>query len=56
MTSLIILAVLYMLPWFLALTRKHKNCLAIFWLNLLTGWSFFGWVGALIWAVIKSDK
>lgn len=52
---LIVLAILvYFFPSIVA--RKKENFLAIFVLNLFLGWSFFGWVVALIWAVIKEKK
>jgi Superinfection immunity protein len=42
---------IYFLP---ALVGRHKrNALAIFALNLLLGWTLLGWVGALVWALIK---
>jgi hypothetical protein len=42
--------VMYFLPSFVAGVRKTKHQVAIFVLNLLTGWTFFGWVGAIVWA------
>ncbi|MBC6991939.1 superinfection immunity protein [Hymenobacter sp. BT491] len=45
--------VLYFLPALLA--SKKRNSTAIFWLNLLAGWTFLGWVGALIWSLMKDD-
>ena len=45
---------IYFLPSYIAMKRKHKNFAAIFALNLLAGWSFFGWVIALVWA-LKND-
>jgi hypothetical protein len=30
-----------------------KNCVAIFILNAVLGWTFLGWLGALIWAASK---
>ena len=43
----------YFLPAFCAWCVRHRNLTAIFWLNLLLGWTLFGWVGALIWAIYK---
>jgi hypothetical protein len=37
----------------LAEERRHRNLAAIVVLNLLLGWTFLGWVGALIWAIIR---
>ena len=43
----------YLFPAFCAWCVRHRNLTAIFWLNLLLGWTLFGWVGALIWAIYK---
>jgi len=42
---------LYFLPTILAANRKNPNTGVIFVLNLLLGWTFLGWIGALIWAL-----
>lgn len=42
-------AVLYFLPSIAG--SKKRNAKAIFFLNLLLGWTIIGWVVALIWAV-----
>ena len=41
----------YFIPNWIANARKHPNANAIFITNLLLGWTFIGWVGALIWSV-----
>ncbi len=43
--------VFYFLPSIIALARSKRNLLSIFLLNLLLGWTFIGWVVALVWAV-----
>ena len=43
----------YFLPSFIAFSRDHKNKVAIFLLNLLLGWTVLGWVGSLVWSVIR---
>jgi hypothetical protein len=43
----------YFLPTIIAMARNHKNKLAIFLLNLFAGWTFFGWVAALVWSVVS---
>lgn len=49
---LIVLGVaLYFTPSFVAGAREHPNTTAILALNLLLGWTFLGWVGALVWAL-----
>ncbi len=40
----------YFLPAFVAFMRGHQNTVAIFLVNLLLGWTFIGWVVALVWA------
>jgi hypothetical protein len=46
----IIITVCYFFPAIIAAFRKHHNLLAIFLLNLFLGWTFLGWIGALVWA------
>ena len=33
--------------------RNKKNSAAILVLNFLLGWTIFGWIGALIWALCE---
>jgi len=40
----------YMLPWAIAANRHKSNQGAIAVLNLLLGWTFIGWVAALVMA------
>lgn len=44
---------LYFIPAIVAKSRGHHNTLPIFLLNLFLGWTFFGWVGALVWSATK---
>lgn len=46
----------YLLPSIIALTREHKNLLPIFLTNALLGWTFLGWVAALVWAFTNNEK
>jgi len=46
--------VLYFLPWIIALVRGKRDTLGIFLLNFFLGWTFIGWIVALVWAV-KAD-
>ncbi len=50
----ILLIGIYFLPSIVAARRKHVNFTAIFILNLFLGFTLFGWVFALIWAVYNS--
>ena len=45
---------IYFIPVIIAFVRKHKNVLAISILNLTTGWTFVGWLAALLWS-LNSD-
>jgi hypothetical protein len=41
----------YFLPSIIGFAKSKKNSWAIFVLNLLLGWTFIGWVIALVWAL-----
>ena len=60
MTELIVLGVIVVvavcacfLPALIAARNGHHYPSAVFALNLLLGWTFFGWVAALVWALMK---
>jgi predicted Abi (CAAX) family protease len=44
------LAAVYFLPTIIAAVRQHQIA-SVFVVNLFTGWTFFGWVAALVMAV-----
>lgn len=46
-----IVGAIYFLP--VIIGRNKKNSKAIFVLNLFLGWTFIGWIIALIWATTK---
>lgn len=46
-------AVVYFVPSMVAWYRGAPRRAGIFVLNLFLGWTFLGWVGALVWAVIE---
>ncbi len=46
----------YFLPFVIALSRGHKNTVAIFMLTLLLGWTFLGWIIALIWSFTAVER
>ena len=50
------LIALYLLPCFVAFGRSHKNRAAITVMNIFLGWSFFGWIVALIWAFTSNTE
>lgn len=41
---------IYLIPAMLAEYRHHRQRIAIAILNILLGWTFIGWVAALVWA------
>ena len=43
----------YFLPTLIAFLRRQKNKLAIFFLNILLGWTGIGWTVALVWSVMR---
>lgn len=47
----ILLLVIYLIPSIVA--HGKKNWMAIIILNILLGWTFIGWVVALVWASCK---
>lgn len=47
---LLVILILYFVPAMIATARNHPNRTPIFMLNLFLGWTFLGWVAALIWS------
>ncbi|MCW2764803.1 MAG: hypothetical protein JWO11_762 [Nocardioides sp.] len=47
---LTVLSVGYMLPWAIAATRGKSNSWAVGLVNVLLGWTFIGWIVALVMA------
>lgn len=50
---LIIATILYAIPSIIAYRKAKKNRVAIYALNWLLGWTFIGWVAALVWALMN---
>lgn len=50
---LIALAIYFIPTW---VGYNHRNAGSIFVLNLFFGWTFIGWIVALIWAVSNDSK
>ena len=46
----------YFLPAIIGSNRKHNNALPIFLVNLFFGWTFLGWMIALIWASTNNTQ
>jgi hypothetical protein len=51
-----ILFIPYWIPTIVAAARKHPSTGAILTLNLSLGWTFVGWVAALVWAVANTSR
>lgn len=56
LVMLFFLVLLYFVPSFVAWARHHRNEGAIGVLNLFLGWTFVGWVVALVWASTDNTK
>ena len=46
----------YFFPAMVAEERAHRNAISIGVLNLFLGWTFIGWVLALVWAFMEERK
>jgi hypothetical protein len=47
---------LYFAPTYVANSRRHPSRTGITVLNVLLGWTGFGWIGALVWAYSGGDN
>lgn len=47
---------IYFIPSFVAFKRHHLQKTPILLLNIFLGWSFIGWLIALIWATLKEKN
>ncbi|MBR2068877.1 MAG: superinfection immunity protein [Candidatus Gastranaerophilales bacterium] len=48
---LFVACVIYFIPVIVANIRRHNNFGAIVVLNVVLGWTFFGWLAALLWSL-----
>lgn len=48
--------IVYFLPALIAAKRKHKYANLIAILDLLTAWTFLGWVGLFVWALVDKKE
>ena len=46
----------YFLPIIIAAVRHTKSIVGIILLNVLAGWTFIGWVIALVWSLIGTKQ
>ena len=54
--SILVFIFIYFFPSIIANKQERDNLGAIFILNLLAGWTFIGWLAALIWAMTKDEN
>jgi len=47
---------IYLIPSIMAAWHKHSKRDAIQLLNILTGWTFIGWVVAAVWAYTENNR
>lgn len=45
--------IFYLLPSVISAVRSTDHQGAIFFINVLFGWTVLGWIAALIWAVVE---
>lgn len=50
MITITVIVAIYFIPTITAYVRRHRQKLAILWLNVLAGWTAVGWVGGVVWA------
>ena len=55
-TWLFISLAIYFIPVIIAYIRRHNNILAITILTIFLGWTFFGWLAAVLWALNSDIK
>jgi hypothetical protein len=51
-----IIVSLYLLPTIIAAIRRHKNQAPIAIINIIFGWTFLGWIIALIWSATDNTE
>lgn len=47
---------IYLMPGIMATERRHPRKAAIWFVSILLGWTFVGWVGALLWAAAGGSR
>ena len=53
---LLLAGALYILPAIAAILRRHGHPALLTVLNILLGWTLFGWIGCLAWAFVGGEK
>ena len=56
MILFVLAALLYFIPSLIGILRKHHNLVGLIALNFFLGWTVLGWVGALVWSLLRTSK
>lgn len=48
--------VVYFLPTIIAVARHAKSTAGVILLNIFAGWTFIGWIIALVWSITGQKK
>jgi hypothetical protein len=48
--------VIYFIPTIIAIIRHARNAVGIVVLNILGGWTFVGWIIALVWSITDKQQ
>ncbi len=56
LSILAILFIPYFVPSIIAFARKHSNAVPILLLNIFLGWTFLGWIAALVWSLTTPSE
>ena len=55
-TLLFIALAIYFIPVIIAYIRKHNDIIPITILTVLAGWTFLGWLAAVLWSLNSDIK
>ena len=56
MVMFMFLTGIYMLPWIISVIRDSEEQDIIFLLNLLLGWSYYGWIFLMAYGLLTKRK
>lgn len=56
LAGMIAILAIYFIPAGIAASRHHHQSTAIFWLNLLAGWTALGWLIAFVWSLTAVNR
>lgn len=56
LTGLVLLLVFYFLPTIIAISRRSTMTVWVVLIDVLTGWTVIGWIGALVMAIASSRQ